>query len=155
VRVSRRRGRVRLQLAPAEAEVLAGLYDEVALALDGDALPADDPVRGRLFPAAYPSDGEADAEYRALTESSLRDERVARARACAAELRSDADISLAAEGVDRWIRALNDLRLALGTRLGITEDDPDLDDAAPDYHERSAYYWLTALQDSLVRAVLD
>ena len=155
MRVSRRRGRVRLQLSPAEAEVLASLFDEVALALRVDALPEDDPVRQRLFPAAYPDDADADVEFRSLTEEGLRTDRAERATACAVQLRSGGDLTLDDGGVDRWIKALNDLRLALGTRLEITEDEPDLDEAAPDYHERTAYYWLTALQDSLVRAVLD
>lgn len=155
MRVSRRRGRVRLQLSADEAEILAGLFDEIALAIDSEVLPADDPVRQRLFPAAYPEDAEADAEYRSLTEAGLRADRSGRARACADQLKRGADLSLEAEDADRWIKALNDLRLALGTRLDIAEDDPDPDASDPDFQERLAYYWLTALQDSLVRALMD
>ena len=63
-------------------------------------------------------------------------------------------VELDADGGQRWIQVLNDLRLVLGTRLGITEEDGDLDPAAPDFQQRSVYYWLTALQDSLVRALM-
>jgi hypothetical protein len=50
---------------------------------------------------------------------------------------------------------LNDLRLALGTRLGITEDDdPDLDPVDPAAQSRVIYYWLTALQDSVVQGLM-
>jgi hypothetical protein len=49
---------------------------------------------------------------------------------------------------------LNDLRLALGTRLGVTaEDDPD----DPAFHAdggRLLYHWLTWFQDALVATVL-
>ena len=52
---------------------------------------------------------------------------------------------------------MNDVRLALGTRLDITEesyermDELDWDD--PRYPMFSMYDWLTFLQESLVRAL--
>ena len=52
---------------------------------------------------------------------------------------------------------LNDLRLALGTRLGITEDDTGDDRstrATRTQRPRLVYYWLTAVQDSVVRALM-
>ena len=58
-----------------------------------------------------------------------------------------------ADGI-RWLQVLNDVRLALGTRLGITEDEPDVDPGAPEAEPRQLYYWLTALQDALVRAMM-
>lgn len=154
MRVSRRRGRVRLQFTPDESLVLSGLFDEIALAVETDVLPEDDPVRRRLFPAAYPDDAEADDEYRSLTETGLRTERAERARACAEQIKANDDVTMDDDDADRWIKALNDLRLALGTRLDITEEAPDPDPSDPDLQERLAYYWLTALQDSLVRALM-
>ena len=59
-------------LEPARRPFLRALFDELADAIESDALAADDPVRQRLFPAGYPDDAEADAEYRSLTESGLR-----------------------------------------------------------------------------------
>ena len=59
------------------------------------------------------------------------------------------------DAVDRWIRVLNDLRLTLGTRLGIAaDDDYALDAADPDVQERARYVWLTALQDLLVTSLM-
>ena len=58
-----------------------------------------------------------------------------------------------------WITALNDVRLALGVRLEITEDDvppPGIDD--PESAEAAmyaTYRWLSAVQDSLVTALMD
>ena len=57
-----------------------------------------------------------------------------------------------------WLGALNDLRLALGSRLAITEDAAEEFAALPDDDPRAATYhvydWLTFLQDSLVRSLM-
>jgi len=58
-----------------------------------------------------------------------------------------------------WITALNDVRLALGVRLEITEDEvppPGIED--PESAEAAmyaTYRWLSAVQDSLVTALMD
>jgi hypothetical protein len=156
--VSRRRGGLRLRLDAIEAQVLSAVLTDIADAMDDDALAPDDPVRQRLFPAGYRDDDAAAAEFRGLTESTLRTERAERARACVAELAqptaAGVDVPLDEAAATRWITALNDVRLALGTRLGITEDEPDDDPDAPDFQQRALYYWLTALQDSLVHALM-
>ncbi|MFN8199821.1 MAG: DUF2017 family protein, partial [Nakamurella multipartita] len=58
-----------------------------------------------------------------------------------------------------WSSALNDVRLALGVRLQITEDDsppPGVDDPdSPQAAMYATYRWLSAVQDSLVSAMLD
>jgi hypothetical protein len=56
-----------------------------------------------------------------------------------------------------WLRALNDVRLALGVRLGVT-DDFEADTRKVDSSDpRSAYIWiyqwLAFLQESLVDAL--
>ena len=56
---------------------------------------------------------------------------------------------------DTLLLTLAERIAALGTRLDITEDAPDPDPSDPDFQEQLAYYWLTALQDSLVRALMD
>jgi Domain of unknown function (DUF2017) len=155
VKVSGRRGRLRLHLDTFEAELLAMLFDELDAVLDGGA--GDDEVLRRLNPAAYRDDPEAEADYRALTETSLRSERSDRMATCRAELASaSGDVDLSdPDSARRWIQVLNDLRLALGTRLGITEDDDrEIDPSAPDGPAREVYYWLTAVQDSVVHALM-
>ncbi|WP_338697005.1 DUF2017 domain-containing protein [Streptomyces sp. Q6] len=59
----------------------------------------------------------------------------------------------------RWMRALNDLRLAIGTRLDITdEEDTDLLYRLPDEDPRKpmvmAYLWLGGLQETLVETLM-
>jgi hypothetical protein len=55
-----------------------------------------------------------------------------------------------------WMGAVNDLRLVLGTRLGITEDDEfNFDEEGGDNPEsvaRSAYWYLGWLLEHLVEA---
>jgi hypothetical protein len=163
VRVNRRRGRIRLHLEPIETGLLHSLFAELSEALDADAVMSDDPVWQRLHPAGYRDDEAAAVEFRRLTEAALDTERVARLAECLADLEQCAAdgglVEMDDEGSERWLKALNDLRLALGTRLGVTENDvlepahgsePE-PNSAPG-HE--VYVWLTAVQDSLVHAVM-
>jgi hypothetical protein len=155
VKITRRHGRLRMHLEPVEIDLLTGLFDELDALLDGEAGP-DDAVLRRLNPVAYPDDEAAEAEYRNLTEGSLRSERNERMAACRADLARSADVDLAdPDAGRRWIQVLNDLRLALGTRLGVTEDaDRDIDRDDPQAQPRIVYYWLTGLQDSVVQGLM-
>ncbi len=59
-------------------------------------------------------------------------------------------------GYDRWLRVLNDVRLTLGTRLDIREDDAHWQ-ITPDSQESTGYLlygWLTEVQDTVVRIAL-
>ena len=55
---------------------------------------------------------------------------------------------------DAWLRALNDARLVLGTRLDITEDfDWDGFESTPRAPELALYAYLSWLQEQLVEAI--
>jgi hypothetical protein len=160
VKVARSGQTTRVRLSLAESHVLEQIFVELQETLDAEALDSDDPVRERLFPAAYEDDEAAEA-FRDLTESALRQDRLERTDRCLAELLSArslvrTDLHLDAEAADRWIRVLNDMRLTFGTQLNITEDDDyELDADDPDVHVRARYVWLTALQDMLVTSLMD
>ena len=149
MKVRRKSGVLRVDLSDTEVALLSGLLDDFA---DTLAEPdSDDPVIQRLYPAGYFDDEEAAKEYRELVESDLRAERIGRLQACRAELPPGGGrMALDDEATDRWLRVLNDLRLALGTRLGVTEE-AELDDRQPAVQ---IYSWLTAVQDLLVMQVL-
>ena len=124
----------------------------------GPATPPDDPVLARLLPDAYPDDAEAAGDFRRFTEHELRDGKAAAARTVLATLPEDGGrIRLSEEDAQVWLRALNDVRLALGVRLSITEDFDarvaDLDPADPRSAYMWIYDWLTFLQETLVRAL--
>ncbi len=157
MKVSHRRGRLRLHLDPIEIDILTSLLAELDTAVRGTDI--DDPVTARLYPAAHRDDPAAAADYRELTGSTLRDDRIGRIAACVADLVGsrdlDRDIDLTdPEDATRWMQVLNDLRLALGTRLGISEDDVDFDAGDPQQQPRVVYHWLTAVQDTVVTSLM-
>jgi hypothetical protein len=137
-----------------------GPLDDLArlLGQTGPATPPDDPVLARLLPDAYRDDTEAAGDFRRFTEHELRDGKAAAARTVLATLPEDGGrIRLSEEDAQVWLRALNDVRLALGVRLSITEDfdarTADLDPADPRSAYMWIYDWLTFLQETLVRAL--
>ncbi len=67
-----RGGDVVARLDPAEAGILGLLLDQLEQLLDADADWSDDPVLARLLPDGHRGDPELAADYRELTEASLR-----------------------------------------------------------------------------------
>jgi hypothetical protein len=134
--------------------------EELAAAIGaaGPTSPPEDPVLARLLPDAYRDDPEAAGEFRRYTEQGLRSGKVAAAQTVLDTLPAGGGhVRLGPEDAQAWLRALNDVRLAIGTVLGITEDYEDEMEAASWADPRSAYlevyHWLGYLQDSLVRAL--
>ncbi len=122
----------------------------------------EDPALARLLPDAYGEDPEASAEFRRYTELSLREKKQAQARLARQTLADPERGELTDEQVDAWLRALNDLRLALGTRLEVTEDleaEMAVVNALPDGDPRLLLYeiydWLGSLQATLLRTYDD
>jgi hypothetical protein len=151
-----RGGEVVARLDTAEAGVLGLLLDQLEqlLAADADDLRGD-PVLERLLPAGHRGDPELAAEYREMTESALRSGKADDLATVRATLPPDGgEVRLDADQAAAWLRTSNDLRLALGTRLEITEDTEPPDDVAGELGQQLAvYYWLTGVQGSLVDAL--
>jgi Domain of unknown function (DUF2017) len=152
------------RFTPQEAQVLRQCVAELA-ALLADHPDPDDPAVERLFPDVYPEDPAEAAEFRRFTEADLKAAKLDSAKTVLSDLlESGGEIRLAEEQADVWLRALNDVRLALGTRLGV-EDETDIEaelDAAvgrnptsPRVGQLSVYAYLTYLQESLVGALMD
>jgi len=129
-----------------------------ALGLTQDASLPDDPALARLLPDAYRDDPEAASEFRRYTEKDLRAGKVAAANTVLETLPAGGGrISLSEVQAQVWLRALNDIRLALGVRLGITEDvGEEMSRIRPDnprYGVLAVYDWLSVMQESLVHAL--
>lgn len=132
-----------------DADPLAAL-----VGIDPTAERPADPALLRLLPDAYPDDPEASEEFRRFTERGLREAKSQAARTLAATLeRSGTKVTLTADEAAAWLSALNDIRLALGVRLGIVADGWRPDDAGDDGLAH-VYDWLTFVQDSLVTALM-
>jgi hypothetical protein len=117
-----------------------------------------DPVLARLLPDGYRDDPEAAGEFRRYTEVSLRDGKVAAARTVLGTLPvRGGRVRLSQPDAESWLRALNDVRLALGVRLGVTDDFEEVGNGINPADPRAAYvwvyHWLAYLQESLVEAL--
>ena len=138
----------------AESGVLGLLLDQLEqLLADPDV--AGDPVLARLLPDGHRGDPQLAADYRELTESALRSGKADDLATVRATLPPDGgDVRLDPDQAAAWLRSTNDLRLALGTRLEITEDTEPPDDVTGEEAQQLAvYYWLTSVQGSLVDAL--
>lgn len=128
----------------------------------GSSTPPQDPILSRLLPDFYRLDGSAtDAEanaaaaMRSLHEPELLDLKTGVAgvvlETCPI---AGGAIRLDVEQADAWVAAINDVRLALGTALNVTDDMPD---TLPADDPRSAhlgvYHWLTWVQETLILAL--
>ena len=152
-----RRGEIVARLDRAEAGIVSLLLDQLEQLLVADADDvAGDPVLDRVFPPGHRSDREMAEDYRELTEESLRGGKADDLAMVRATLPVDGgEIRLDDEQAGAWLRTSNDLRLALGTRLDISEDtEPPEEILGEDDHQLAVYYWLTAVQGSLVDALV-
>ncbi|MFD8728097.1 DUF2017 domain-containing protein [Streptomyces sp. NPDC059611] len=153
-----------------------------ALFAEGPSKPPSDPALARLFPDAYggpdeltESDGKSEeelrelsAEFRRFTETDLRSRKRDDALAVVRTLDAltpvadgGAVLTLTAGECRSWLGSLNDLRLTIGTRLEVSDEDEGEDGSLyrlPDSDPRKpmvmAYLWLGALQETLVETLM-
>ena len=140
-------GGVRLRFHEGEVLLLRELLDE----LEGLLEDPDDPALRRLFPQAH-DDPESDEQYRSLVRDQLVTGREKAVTVVRETLEKD---TLGPDEADAWLRALNDLRLVLGTRLDVTEDldYENLDLNEPRGRDLAVYGYLSWLQEQLVEAL--
>ena len=108
------------------------------------------PALVRLFPPAYGDDEERNQGYTALAGSELVERRLGALDAVEATLQAE---QLTEDELATWMRSVNDIRLVLGTILGVDEDSPPPgpgDDTAPLY---ATYEYLGLLLERLVSAL--
>jgi Domain of unknown function (DUF2017) len=147
---------VRTDPGPGDDAELAAL--EAMLHAPGADSPPEDPVLARLLPDAYRDDPESAGEFRKYTEPALRSAKYAAAKEMLDSLPEEGGrIQLTQDQALSWLKALNDVRLALGVRLGVTEEFEDQwSRLKPDDAQWTAfevYAWLGAVQESLVQAL--
>ena len=115
-----------------------------------------DPVIQRVFPDAYESQEEARA-FKELTESELRSSKVAALESLieALDRSNSIKLTLTSDEVEAWLTALTDMRLALGTRIDVTEEmmNKDVDSEDPDAGTLYLLHWLGWVQESMLEAM--
>lgn len=163
-------GKLTLKLDAAELGVLTQLFDQMAelledpdsennsdplaklLNMSGSTQISEDPALARLFPDGYSGDEHASADFRRFTEQDLRAQKIAAlsvARETLAEWSGKSTVT--PQQAQHWLKALNDLRLVLGTRLEITDEDDGYHDS--DEPGIQLYNYLTYLQGTLIDAM--
>lgn len=166
------------RFTPEEVQVLTRLLEDVALALEPEQDPHADPLAalvGISESAAVPSDPavarmlpvasddpEVADEYRRFTDLSLRQAKISHLKLAAMDIQAGT-VHLDTEHANAWAAALNDVRLTLGSRLGIASatdaqrigehTDWEQVETTEDYMAL-LYNFVTWLQDSLMQALL-
>lgn len=176
-RFRRTRHGLEIKLSRPEALMLRQLAEDLVRLLESDSPPAPvdplealvgmsltptprpvDPVLARLLPDGYTDDDQAAADFRRYTEPELRSAKRAALRSVATTLSREGGRTVLDDATAQvWLTAINDLRLAMGTRLGVTEElYDDLQRMAPDdprLPHLNVYEWLGGLEESLVQAL--
>jgi hypothetical protein len=156
-----RGGVVLVSLLTEEVELLAMTARDMITIVEE---PPDGDVRDRLYPRAYldPTEERAQAEYDALVHDDLVQSRrsalesiVDALEAAEPNLRGYVEITLRRDEELRWLTAVNDARLVIGTALGVSEDlDTDFEPGDPRFEYGVLYSWLTQLHFDLVSLLL-
>lgn len=144
-----RKGTYVLSLHEDERALLAALPGQLRVLLETP----EDPTLRRLTPPAYVNDRENEVEYRRLMGDDLLQSRlealeVLESTAVESEELDEAQLT-------GWMRAINDLRLVIGTKLDVSEDDDlsSLSEDDPDIGLWAVYHYLGVLQEDVVQAM--
>jgi hypothetical protein len=142
-----RKGYYEVRLPSTDRDFLRTLAREMR-----ELVSSDDPSLARLFPVAYPEDEDRQTEYRLLVHDELRSSHLEALTVL--EEHAGAE-RLEEPQVVAWMRALNEVRLVLGTRLDVSEDGHErpLDDSDERWEAFAVYDYLTHLQAVIVEAL--
>lgn len=128
----------------------------------GNPTPPDEATMRRLLPdfvkveSGRAPEDDANRVLRSLHEPEIIDAKISAAQRLLDTLpEGGGKVELTEADAQAWIAAVNDIRLTLGTMLGV---GPDLPDRLPDGHPMAThlevYHWLTVLQEYLVLGLM-
>lgn len=148
-----RDGSFKIRLSEPEQILLKSLLAQLRtlLKIEGGGQITDESGVRRLFPTAYAGRDDLEAEYQAM----VHDDLLARRLAAIDQVEETIVLpSLDEEQLGTWLRTFNDLRLVLGTRLDVSEDDTDpIDPDDPEAPAQAAYEYLGWLLEATVNAL--
>ena len=139
--------------------------DDQVHELGGGVPPPRDPALDRIFPTANREDDQIAAEFRQLTEQGLRARKTANLDTAIAALAQlpDQKVTLDQAQAVALVVALTDVRLVLGERLGLRQDEDielieeqvsSLEEDDPAVYAFAVYDFLTWLQETLAHALM-
>ena len=151
-----------VELISTLATQIAGMLGELGASNEDDPLPGlviggsserpADAALARLLPDAYgEAEASASAEFRRLTERGLAGRKVANAELLATSVATS--VTLSEFEAFAWMRSITDIRLTLAARLGIEDDDSEVEQTDESDALLGVYDWLAGVQDSLVTAL--
>ena len=173
-RIRRDGDRLVLTLYPAEVETLRDLGRQLESLLGepepeagaeggADVDRGQDPVRDRLFPRAYldPTADEDERGWQSAVHGDLVKQKSEAVEALIASLDVEmpkrarfVEVVLDGPTAEQWAAALNDVRLALGVVLEITDEEIPVSPRDPKAPGLELYQWLTMMQGVLIDALL-
>ncbi len=138
-------GTYAVDLDPPVRELVGSFIDQLR-----DLLDTDSALLERLFPPPYGDDAERNEGYAVLAGAELREQRHAALDLVSTHLDDEV---LDEEQLLAWMRSLNDIRLVMGTMLGVTDDsvEPELDEE--DAAAYSMYEFFGYLLEMIVSAL--
>lgn len=147
-----RKGGVDVRLPPDEREFLATLGPQMRELFESESGPESDLALARLFPVAYPDHDDRETEYRLLVHDELRESLLGAMEILEASVAAE---HLSADEAAAWMRALNQVRLVLGSRLGVSEEGTERPTSSDDPRlpAFAAYDYLSLLQGQLIDAL--
>jgi Domain of unknown function (DUF2017) len=138
-------GGYRVNLGRAEQRLVMEALDELRVMLANQ-----DPATRRLFPTAYVDDAALDAEYQKMVGDDLLQGQL--------EALDLVERTIDGQTIDRdelegWMRAINGVRLALGTRLDVSEEGVVIDPDDPNAHLLFMYEVMGVLLGAMLQAL--
>ena len=141
-----RDGSITVRVDETLRELLGSLADqlrELLLVDDSDEL-------RRLYPTAYPDDAELQAGFDSMVHDQLLMARLEGIDTVEETLHSE---ELTVDQADAWLSTINQIRLVLGTRLDVSEDDdPIIDEDDPNAQAHVVYQVMSHVLEDLTVA---
>jgi len=103
----------------------------------------------RLYPTAYPDDPDQDAFFQQMVHDQLLMSRLEGIDTVERTLKSEL---ITSDEADAWMGTINQLRLVIGTRLDVSENEAPIDADDPQRDHRVIYQALSHILEDLTEA---
>lgn len=130
-------------------DTMRALIKQVAEELREVLLVEDPELTRRLYPTAYPDDDEAEDDYQEVVHDQLLMQRLDGIDQLQATI-DDEEISV--DTADAWMNTINQIRLVLGTKLDVGEEQVEIDQDDPEATSHVIYQVLSHILEELTSA---